>query len=90
MNLCNDNISSKQTEMNGVKNHWGGEVIHGTPRPSPTTNLENSCHTDKEDVKDGESFFYGGKEWIQVKKLSIDEVRVLMNDRPSCLSPKSN
>ena len=89
MNLCIDDISSKQTEMNSVKNHWGGEVIHGTPRSS-TTNRKNSCHTEKGVMKDGESFFYEGKEWIQVKELSIDEVRLMMSKRPSCLSPRSN
>ena len=70
--------------MNSVKNHWGGEVVHGTPRPS-----EGSIEVkDRNSLKDGETFTHEGKEWVQVRELTREEVLTILKDRrPSCLSP---
>tara|TARA_B100000700_G_scaffold274929_1_gene320327 strand:+ start:1911 stop:2129 length:219 start_codon:yes stop_codon:yes gene_type:complete len=71
--------------MNSVKNHWGGEVIHGTPRPS-----EESIEVkDRNSLEDGDSFTYEGKEWIQVRELTPEEVQIILKDRLPCLSPTS-
>mgnify|MGYP001333285272 CR=1 FL=1 len=70
--------------MNSVKNHWGGEVVHGTPRSSTEESVEVK---EKTSLKNGDSFTYEGKEWIQVRELTPGEVKILMEGRPKCLSP---
>lgn len=70
--------------MNSVKNHWGGEVVHGTPRPSADKSVEVK---EKKSLGNGDSFTYEGKEWVQVRELSPEEVKTLIKDRPTCLSP---
>lgn len=69
--------------MNSVKNHWGGEVVHGTPRP-PDESFEVK---ESAPLEDGDSFTYEGKEWVQVRELTLKEVEILIKGRPACLSP---
>tara|TARA_B100001093_G_C26397723_1_gene829898 strand:- start:394 stop:615 length:222 start_codon:yes stop_codon:yes gene_type:complete len=70
--------------MNSVKNHWGGEVVHGNPLPSTEESVEVK---ESKSLKNGDSFTYEGKEWVQVRVLTPEEVKILIKGRPKCLSP---
>ena len=60
--------------MNSVKNHWGGEVVHSSPQSETAA------------PKVGDTFQHESKEWVVVKEMTIDEVKLIIN-RPSVCSP---